>query len=192
MEAPLRAPSPANPANLLTLLRLVLVPVFAVQALEGRWGWAFAAFATASATDFLDGWLARAHGWVTPLGVFVDPLADKALQLAAFTLLACKGLCPAWVAVLAWARESIVVAGFALVALVADIPVVRASFLGKLGTFCQMGALSLLLGLHAFGRAPAAEPRADLLLAGAVLLNFAAGMDYAVRGLAGGGGAGAP
>lgn len=176
-----RAPA-LNPANLLTLLRLVLVPVFAVYLLEGRWNLVFAVFVVAAVTDFLDGWVARSFGWVTPLGVFIDPMADKALQLTAFTLLAVKGTCPDWVVVLAWARELLVVSGFTLLALVARISKVRVTFLGKAGTFSQMSALGLLLAARAFAWHPVIEPLAILILALAVLLNFVAGLEYALHG----------
>lgn len=175
-------PSDLNPANLLTLLRLVLVPVFAVFLLEGRWTPAFFAFGVAALTDWLDGWLARRYGWLTALGVFIDPLADKALQLTAFTLLAWRDHCPDWMAVLAWARELLVVAGFTLLALVAQLRTVKASWLGKSGTLAQMASLALLLGLRAFGRPEIYESRVMLVLAVAVLLNFASGLEYAVKG----------
>ncbi|MGH7442163.1 MAG: CDP-alcohol phosphatidyltransferase family protein [bacterium] len=183
MAGALKVPKAANPANLLTLLRLVLAPVLAMELLERHWGGAFAAFALASGTDFLDGWLARAYGWTTPLGSFVDPLADKVLQLTAFTLLAVEGVCPPWVAILAWTRELMVVAGFTLLALVDQPARVRVSPLGKLGAFCQMGALALLLGLRSFSRNPVAVPLAVLALAVTVLLNFVAGLEYVLKGL---------
>jgi len=176
-----RAPA-LNPANLLTLLRLVLVPVFAVYLLESRWSLAFAMFALAACTDFLDGWVARRFGWVTALGVFIDPMADKALQLTAFTLLALRGVCPDWVVVLAWARELLVVSGFTLLALVAHIKNVKTTLLGNAGTFAQMSALGLLLAARAFAWHPVVEPLALLVLALAVLLNFVSGLEYALRG----------
>jgi len=177
-----KRPSDLNPANLLTLLRLVLVPVFAVFLLEGRALPAFLVFGVATLTDWLDGWMARRFGWVTALGVFIDPLADKALQLTAFTLLAWRDHCPDWMAVLAWSRELLVVAGFALLALVAQLRTVKPSWLGKVSTFAQMASLALLLGLRAFGGTEFHENRVLLLLGVAVLLNFASGMEYAVKG----------
>lgn len=172
-----------NPANLLTLLRLVLVPVFAVYLLERRWPLAFGVFALAATTDFLDGWVARRFGWVTALGVFIDPMADKALQLTAFTLFAMGGICPPWVVVLAWARELLVVSGFTLLAIVAHTSKVRVTWLGKAGTFFQMAALGLLLGARSLWRDPRLEPAAVIVLAAAVLLNFVAGLEYVLLGL---------
>jgi CDP-diacylglycerol--glycerol-3-phosphate 3-phosphatidyltransferase len=183
MEKRLSEASAFNPANLLTLLRLVLVPVFAVYLLERRWPLVFAVFALAAVTDFLDGWVARRFGWVTSLGVFIDPMADKALQLTAFTLLAVRDICPDWVAILAWAREIIVVSGFTLLALLTHVSHVKVTRLGKAGTFAQMTALGLLLAARAFWRNPLVEPVAVLALGLAVLLNFVAGLEYVLRGL---------
>ena len=183
MEKSLNPVPALNPANLLTLLRLVLVPVFAVYLMEGRWPQAFAVFTFAALTDFLDGWVARRFGWVTALGVFIDPMADKALQLTAFTLLALRDICPAWVAVLAWARELLVVSGFTLLALLVHSRKVSATGLGKAGTFFQMAALGLLLAARAFWRDPVVEPVAVITLSMAVLLNFVAGLEYVLRGL---------
>jgi cardiolipin synthase len=171
-----------NPANAITLLRLVLVPVFAVALLEGKDVWAFVVFAVASLSDLLDGWLARRFGWVTPLGIFIDPLADKALQLVAFSLLARQDALPLWVAVVAWSRELIVVTGFVLLALVANIRNVKSSLLGKGGTLAQMSALSLLLASQAWDGPPGTGPALRALLAGSVLLHFTGGLEYAWRG----------
>jgi cardiolipin synthase len=171
-----------NPSNALTLLRLVMVPLFCVLYLDGRWVAAFSVFAVAALSDFFDGWLARRFGWVTPLGVFIDPLADKALQLSAFTLLAWQGSLPVWVAVVAWSREIIVVSGFVLLALVAHIRSVRVSALGKVGTLAQMGALSLILAGPALGWPGPLLQSLRLGLAGAVLLHFLGGLEYALRG----------
>jgi cardiolipin synthase len=183
MEKRVNGPSAFNPANLLTLLRLVLVPVFAVYLLESRWPLVFAVFALAAVTDYLDGWVARRFGWVTALGIFIDPMADKALQLTAFTLLAMRNICPDWVAILAWSREIIVVSGFMLLALVMHSSHVRVTRLGKAGTFSQMAALGLLLAARAFWRNPVVEPVAVLALSLAVLLNFVAGLEYVLRAL---------
>lgn len=171
-----------NPANAVTLLRLVLVPFFAVAQLEGRYGIGFILFALAALSDLLDGWMARRFGWVTRLGIFIDPLADKALQLTAFTLLGLDHRLPIWVVVIAWSRELIVVSGFVLLALVSSQRSVRSSWLGKTGTLAQMTALSLLL---AQGTLPALDGLSlslQALLAGSVLLHFVGGLDYAWRG----------
>ncbi len=181
-----KAPASAlNPANLLTLLRIVLAPALAVFLLERQWQAAFFVFCAAALTDFWDGWLARRLDAVTPLGKFIDPLADKALQLTAFSILALRGVCPTWVAVLAWARELLVVTGFSLLALVVQVRGVQVSRLGRAGAFSQMTALALVLAVQAFpaARDPRLAPTVLWILALAVLVNFAAGLEYAYQGL---------
>lgn len=82
--------SPLNLPNALTVLRLILVPVFILLLVSGapsaRW-WALAVFMVAAYTDHLDGRIARARGLVTDFGKIVDPIADKALTLGAFIML---------------------------------------------------------------------------------------------------------
>ena len=79
-----------NIANVLTVVRILLVPVFVVCLVHGGTAWrlaALAAFAAASVTDFLDGQLARKRGLVTDFGKIADPIADKALTGAALITL---------------------------------------------------------------------------------------------------------
>ena len=97
-----------NLPNALTLLRIFLVPFLVVVLLtkfEGREIVALAIFLTATATDFLDGWLARRRGEITTLGTLLDPIADKLLISAAFISLVEVGLAPAWMVVVVVGRE---------------------------------------------------------------------------------------
>ncbi len=82
--------------NLLTLLRLVLVPVFLVLLWMGKPSWALACFAGAAITDGLDGLLARVLDQRSPLGALMDPVADKVLLFAALTALVLSNHLPAW------------------------------------------------------------------------------------------------
>ncbi|MCO8275478.1 CDP-diacylglycerol--glycerol-3-phosphate 3-phosphatidyltransferase [Actinoplanes sp. TRM 88003] len=108
---PTRTVSPYNAANLLTVLRLVLVPVFLGLAVSsGLTGTPahFAAclvFMAASATDFADGWIARRWSLITPFGQLADPIADKALTGTAFVLLSAFDRLPWWVTLLILTRE---------------------------------------------------------------------------------------
>ena len=101
-----------NVANALTVVRLLLVPVFVVFLVEAghpaSTGWrlaALAAFGVASLTDLLDGQLARSRGLVTDFGKIADPIADKALTGAALISLTALGELPGWVTALILARE---------------------------------------------------------------------------------------
>ena len=128
-----------NLPNAITLSRLVLTAVFvagtACDSFTGHWI-ALVAFVVAAISDFVDGWLARKLGLVTPLGKLLDPLADKVLVCAAFVYLSTAGLCPVWVTVLIVAREFLVT-GLRQIAMEAG-QVMAADRLGKWKTGLQL------------------------------------------------------
>ena len=137
-----------NTPNTLTLLRIFLVPVFAVLILTpagGRWGDLAAGivFIVASLTDTLDGYLARKNNQVTTFGKFMDPLADKLLVCTALICLTDIQRLPSWVAIVIVAREFII-SGFRLVAAEKGI-VIAASYWGKFKTVFQMLMVILLV-----------------------------------------------
>ena len=109
--APAQVPSPWNAANALTILRLLLVPVFAWSLLHAggnQSGWritAAAVFVLAVFTDGLDGDLARRHGLITDFGKIVDPVADKSLIGTALVGLSLLGELPWWVTAVVLVRE---------------------------------------------------------------------------------------
>ncbi|MBA3021151.1 CDP-diacylglycerol--glycerol-3-phosphate 3-phosphatidyltransferase [Propionicimonas sp.] len=108
---PVKPPIPAQLPNALTVLRLVLVPVFVVLMFVEPgvgFGWRLAgtaAFGLAILTDYFDGMLARKYGLVSDFGKIWDPIADKALTGAAFIVLSVFGELPWWITVLILARE---------------------------------------------------------------------------------------
>ena len=101
-----------NLPNKLTMLRILLIPVFMVfvelDSLPGHMLWAFAVFVAASLTDMIDGKIARKYNLITDFGKFMDPLADKILVTAALVYFIPLGLAPAWVVILILAREFLV------------------------------------------------------------------------------------
>ena len=97
-----------NLPNVLTMVRLVLVPIFIILVLNGSVGAMWAAlvvFVVAAFTDLYDGKIARERGIVTDWGKIWDPIADKALTLGAFVVLSIAGLVPWWFTVVVAARE---------------------------------------------------------------------------------------
>ncbi|WEV79449.1 CDP-diacylglycerol--glycerol-3-phosphate 3-phosphatidyltransferase [Janibacter cremeus] len=180
-------PSPWNLPNALTVLRILLVPVFVWLVLRhggddtaSRW-WAWGVFAVAIITDRIDGDLARAKGLVTTFGKVADPIADKALTGAGFITLAMIDEIPWWVTVIILARELGITAVRFWVIRHGVMPASRG---GKIKTFLQALAIGLfVMPLHTF-------PLEDLfrLLAGGVLLaallvTIATGVDYVVKAL---------
>ena len=125
-------------ANQLTLLRLLLVPVFALCMIYGRTGWALVVFAVAGITDALDGLIARRTGTST-LGAWLDPMADKLLLATMFVMLTLPGLglvarIPLWLTVLVISRDVAIVLTVAIFNLAVARKTFRPSFLGKVAT----------------------------------------------------------
>ena len=135
-----------NLPNLLTLLRIFLVPFLVVVLLtkfDGRETVGLLIFLTATATDFLDGWVARRRGQITTLGTLLDPIADKLLISAVFISLVELGLAPSWMVVVIVGRE-FAVSGLRAIASGQGI-VIPASGWGKAKMFSQIVAASLLI-----------------------------------------------
>jgi CDP-diacylglycerol--glycerol-3-phosphate 3-phosphatidyltransferase len=137
--------------NILSLLRILLVPLLVVLLLDPGPGWSLLAAGTfflACWSDFFDGYLARRHGIATPVGKLLDPLADKLIVMAALVMLAAMPRQPrvaAWMVVLVVGRE-LAVTGVRAIA-VGEGYVMAADELGKYKMIFQMFALHGLL-LH--------------------------------------------
>lgn len=134
-----------NTANKLTMLRVILIPVYLVVwylNLETSAYWALAVFVVASVTDFADGYVARHYNQVTTFGKFMDPLADKILVITAMIWFASVGMLPVWALVIVVARE-FAVSGLRLVA-VDNGRVIAAAWSGKVKTFSTMVCLCLM------------------------------------------------
>nr|WP_197512540.1 CDP-diacylglycerol--glycerol-3-phosphate 3-phosphatidyltransferase [Mycobacterium sp. 852002-10029_SCH5224772] len=169
----------ANLANTLTLLRLVLVPVFllALFAGDGQQAGlrvvAFLIFAVACITDRLDGLLARNYGMATEFGAFVDPIADKTLVGSALIGLSMLGELPWWVTVVIMAREvGVTVLRLAVI----RRGVIPASWGGKVKTVVQV----LAIGLFVLPLAGPFRVTAAVVMAAAVVLTVITGIDYVV------------
>lgn len=173
-----------NTANKLTLLRVVLVPVFMAFLLMNGIAWQFAAlavFVIASLTDMLDGQIARRCNQITTFGKFADPLADKMLTTAAFLVFMQKGIINSWAVMIILARE-FMVAGVRLAA-VSEGKVIAASFWGKFKTVSQMAAIIiaiLVLNIPAVPQS-AAVIVTNIFVWISVVLTVISGADYLVK-----------
>ena len=189
-EAPLPGTAPIlNIANVLTGVRLALVPffvvaLFRVDGLDTDWRLlAFGLFAVAAITDRLDGEIARKRGLVTSFGEIADPIADKALTGSALIGLSILGLVPWWITVVILGREvGVTVLRF----WVLRHGVIPASRGGKAKTFVQTIAIGLYV-LPLPQLLPAiSDPMAWLqtaLLLLALVLTVVTGLDYVFRAL---------
>ena len=145
-------------ANQLTLLRMLLVPAFAILVWYGYLGWALMVFLTAGITDALDGLIARRSGQRTSLGTWLDPMADKLLIITTFIVLTLPNLglanrLPVWLTVLVIFRDL----GIVLSVIIANLAIGRLTFkpsiLGKLatGTYIVTAVIAMVfnyLGYH--------------------------------------------
>ena len=138
-----------NLPNLLTMIRMILVPVFVVFFYLGQGGafvysiLAFAVFVFASATDAVDGYIARKKNLITNFGKLMDPLADKVLTTAAFIVFVDVGIIPAWMLIVILSRE-FAITGLRGVAASEGV-VIAADLSGKLKTIFQMVAICVIL-----------------------------------------------
>ena len=167
-----------NVANVLTGVRIVLVPVFVACLLAGGTTWrlvALATFCVASLTDLLDGRLARSRGLVTDFGKIADPVADKALTGSALICLSALGELPWWVTGVIMFRE-LGVTGLRF--WVIRRGVIAASRGGKAKTLLQVIAICLYVLPGALS--PPALVR-ELFMAAAVVVTLVTGADYVLQ-----------
>lgn len=135
-----------NTPNKLSLLRVLLIPLMVLLMYLPGWPMVLlstAVFGAAAYTDYLDGHIARRDGIVTDFGKFIDPVADKLLNLSAMIMLTASGLLPHWAVIVILARE-LAVDGLRMVA-VGQGRVIAAGKLGKIKTVSQMVMILFLM-----------------------------------------------
>ncbi|MBE6059451.1 MAG: CDP-diacylglycerol--glycerol-3-phosphate 3-phosphatidyltransferase [Clostridium sulfidigenes] len=171
-----------NLANKLTVLRIMLVPIFLICAMIDTTTTniiALSIFIIASATDKLDGYIARSRNQITNFGKFMDPLADKLLVTCALILLVEKGIVAAWVVVVIIAREFIV-SGLRTLAASQGV-VIAASNWGKLKTVIQM--IAIIMGLLSLVYNPGwLNVTTQVTIYLAAVVTIGSGVDYFIKG----------
>jgi cardiolipin synthase len=170
-------------ANQLTLLRLVLVPIFVLCMLYSWPGWALTVFAIAGLTDALDGVIARRTGQLTTLGAWLDPMADKLLLVSTFVMLTLPGLnlvnrFPIWLTVLVISRDIAIVLTVAVVNLAVARRTFRPSLLGKAATViyvftCGLTLIANYLRVHSL--------IVTIAIWTSLAVTLASGFDYVFR-----------
>ena len=183
-----------NIANKLTLLRIFMIPAFAVVYLLGAIPFNFAIsagiFALAALTDFLDGYIARKYNMVTNLGKFLDPIADKVLVSTALILMLVSPFGGGWallqvegaIAVAIIIARELIVSGFRIVAASKGV-VLAADKSGKIKTFFQdVAIIVLLVGADIMPGVYSVMNIVGLALLGAsTLLAIVSGVEYVVK-----------
>lgn len=140
--------------NVISVFRLVLVPLTIDALLAGRYDVAFWVFLVAGVSDGVDGWIARRFDQRSELGAYLDPLADKALIVSIFVTLAIVGVLPVWLAILVVSRDVLIVGGVLLSWMLGASVAIRPLFVSKANTTAQIAFAALVLSAGAFGWNP--------------------------------------
>ncbi len=166
-------------ANWLTVLRILLIPVFVTLLVYQRPGGALVVFAFAAFTDLLDGYVARQRGSQSRLGAFLDPMADKMLLISSFVTLTWLKALPFWIAAVVISRDVILVVGALLIHMVGGRIYPRPTWAGKAATFFQIA--TVLLGLTArYFRIPLGL---EIAMWVAAAFTIVSGLQYLVQGM---------
>ncbi len=166
-------------ANSLTVLRILLIPVFVSLLVYRKPGAGLVVFAAAALTDLLDGYIARRRGSQTRLGAFLDPMADKLLLTASFVTLTYLKVLPFWIAAVVISRDVILVVGALLIHMLGGRIHPKPTWAGKAATFFQI--LTVLLGLLRQYLRPPLGLTPILWLAAA--FTVLSGLQYIVQGM---------
>lgn len=170
-----------NIPNILTIIRILFIPVFVVIYYLGFYGWNIVTailIAIASVTDYLDGAIARKYNLITDFGKLIDPIADKLLVAAALLILLDWGKVSAWVVIILIGREFII-SGFRMVAAGKGV-VIAAGMSGKIKTVVQMLGV-ILLFLNNWFFAAWNVPLGEIFIYASVVLSVWSCGEYIIK-----------
>jgi cardiolipin synthase len=132
--------------NLITILRLVLVPAVVLAMLQARWDWAFAGFLIAGISDGVDGFIARRFNQQSRLGAYLDPMADKLLLVSVFVVMGFIGQLPLWLVVTMVSRDALIVCAVVLSTVMGHPVEMKPLFVSKANTATQIVLAAVVLG----------------------------------------------
>jgi cardiolipin synthase len=169
--------------NLLSLFRMGLIPLFVILVMNGDLRKALLVFVVAGVTDALDGFIARFWHQQSPLGAYLDPIADKLLLTTAYVMLSIPSLnhgtrIPPWITILVIARDVLMVSVALVLYLAAGVKRFPPSVLSKVNTILQVAAVVLVLVSGAFPDLRSVELAADTTLYLVAGLTVASGLHY--------------
>jgi cardiolipin synthase len=159
----------------MTLIRVLLIPLFVIFIINKLFGWALITFAVAGITDGIDGMIARITHKRTELGAYLDPIADKLLLIAAYVTLAIIEILPSWLAVIVVTRDVIILLGFLVFILLNHRPKIQPSLVSKVTTFFQISTILLVLMA---GYAPVFKQLSVIAIYGTTLFTIISGSHY--------------
>lgn len=134
-----------NIPNLLTIFRILLVPVFIILIINYELKTALLVFILAGITDSLDGLIARIFNQKTKLGAYLDPVADKLLLASAYIILAVKGILPNWLSIIVVSRDVIILTGIVVLVMMGKSMEIKPSIIGKITTALQILTVVLII-----------------------------------------------
>jgi len=137
--------------NIITIIRLLSVPVLMWLIVTGEATWAFWLFVAAGVSDALDGFIARSFRARSKLGGYLDPIADKVLLVCTFVALGFEGLLPAWLVWLVVARDVVIVLGVALMKLLKEPIAMQPLAISKVNTAMQIALAAIALSVNGPG-----------------------------------------
>jgi len=164
--------------NLITLLRIALLPLLIGLLLQQMHQQALLLFLLMGLSDGIDGWLARRYQWQSRLGALLDPIADKLLLLSCYLTAGWLAWLPWWLVALVLGRDLLIVAGAASFWRLTGELQVAPTLLSKLNTACQILLIALLLALAADHFVALLAPLQSWLLPLVALTTLASGSDY--------------
>jgi cardiolipin synthase (CMP-forming) len=168
-----------NLPNLITLGRLLVVPVAIWLILEARYGAAFWLFVGAGVSDGLDGFIAKRFNRQTRLGALLDPIADKTLLVSAYVTLGWVGVLASWIVIVVVFRDVMIVGGFLLIQTTAAPKRFDPLYISKLNTLAQIGLVGFVLAERGIGVGGLRlDPYLMMVVAATTVLS---GFSYLVR-----------
>jgi cardiolipin synthase len=163
-------------ANRITIVRIILIPVFIITLLEGLYPWPVVIFSFTVITDALDGFIARYRKQTTPLGAFLDPMADKLLMFSSYMICSYLKIIPEWVFIVILSRDLLIVMGWAIIYFITNSTEIKPRLMGKLTAIIQMFTIWIVL----LGIAP--QSFVNILLYSTVVITTVSGLDYVYLG----------
>lgn len=168
-----------NLPNLITLGRLMLVPLAVWLIVNERYGLAFWVLVLAGVSDALDGYIAKRFNWQTRLGALLDPIADKALLVSLYVTLGIAGRLPSWLVILVVFRDAMIVGGFLLIQAIAASHRFDPLYISKVNTLLQIALVGLVLAQ--LGLAVDARLVVLALVLAVAVTTVLSGLSYLVR-----------
>jgi cardiolipin synthase (CMP-forming) len=169
-----------NLPNLLSIARIVLIPLFIILLIDQDYSWALVVFIGAAITDAVDGLLARLLHQRTVLGAYLDPAADKLLSASSFVALAILNILPGWLTVIVISRDVIISLGILILFLTSHSLRIQPSLISKLTTIFQTSTVIYSLLSKFLFPIPFFM---DFLIWGTAFLTMVSGLQYIGRGI---------